>query len=222
MKKTILSSMVRRGLLLLTILTIGVAQVWADTTGKQTSFTATSGNVNSNTDITYSGIQAGRTSAPAVNSSEIRLYQNSNATYCGGVIRIYAGTGCTITSVEIGSSLGTTIGYRTDEVNYSEKRSTYTGPYSITANSTYTITSLSTDVISIACFGTTSGTRLYINKLEVTYTKAASTYTVTYNGNGNTSGSVPTDATAYSSGATVTVKGNTGSLAKTCYTFKGR
>ena len=49
----------------------------------------------------------------------------------------------------------------------------------------------------------------------------ASTYTVTYNGNDNTSGSVPTDATAYNSGATVTVKGNTGSLARTGYTFGG-
>ena len=48
------------------------------------------------------------------------------------------------------------------------------------------------------------------------------TYTVTYNGNGKTSGSVPTDASSpYSSGATVTVKGNTGNLAKTGCTFGG-
>ena len=47
------------------------------------------------------------------------------------------------------------------------------------------------------------------------------TYTVTYNANGATSGTVPTDNTAYSSGATVTVLGNTGSLAKTEYTFDG-
>ncbi|MGA1448774.1 MAG: InlB B-repeat-containing protein, partial [Ilumatobacteraceae bacterium] len=47
------------------------------------------------------------------------------------------------------------------------------------------------------------------------------TYSVTYNGNTNGSGSVPTDSTAYSSGATVTVAGNTGSLAKTGYTFGG-
>ena len=49
----------------------------------------------------------------------------------------------------------------------------------------------------------------------------ASSFTVTYNANGATSGSVPTDATSYSSGATVTVKGNTGSLAKTGWTFAG-
>lgn len=46
-------------------------------------------------------------------------------------------------------------------------------------------------------------------------------YTVTYNANGATSGMVPTDATAYSSGTLVTVLDNTGSLAKTGCTFGG-
>jgi uncharacterized repeat protein (TIGR02543 family) len=53
------------------------------------------------------------------------------------------------------------------------------------------------------------------------YAKWIPTYTVTYNGNGNTGGSVPTDATKYESGTTVTVKGNTGSLAKTGWVFAG-
>lgn len=44
---------------------------------------------------------------------------------------------------------------------------------------------------------------------------------VTYNGNGNTSGSVPTDDTDYAVGDIVTVKGNTGSLVKTGQTFLG-
>ena len=48
------------------------------------------------------------------------------------------------------------------------------------------------------------------------------TFTVTYNGNTNTSGSAPTDATSpYSSGVTVTTLGNTGNLAKTGYSFNG-
>ncbi len=47
------------------------------------------------------------------------------------------------------------------------------------------------------------------------------TYTVTYNGNGNTGGTVPTDANAYPQRSTVTVKGNTGNLARTDYTFAG-
>ena len=45
--------------------------------------------------------------------------------------------------------------------------------------------------------------------------------TVTYNGNGNTGGSVPTDSTTYKENDTVTVLGNTGSLVKTGWTFIG-
>ena len=47
------------------------------------------------------------------------------------------------------------------------------------------------------------------------------TFSVTYNDNGATSGSVPTDATAYNNNASVTVLGNTGSLAKTGYVWGG-
>lgn len=46
-------------------------------------------------------------------------------------------------------------------------------------------------------------------------------YAVLYNGNGHTSGSTPVDAGSYASGATVTVPGNTGSLARTGSTFAG-
>ena len=48
------------------------------------------------------------------------------------------------------------------------------------------------------------------------------TYNVTYNGNDETGGTAPTDASSpYAYGATVTVLGNTGSLEKTSYTFAG-
>ncbi len=50
---------------------------------------------------------------------------------------------------------------------------------------------------------------------------SATTYTVTYNANGATGGAVPTDSTQYLSGATVTVKNNTGSLVRTGYAFAG-
>lgn len=54
------------------------------------------------------------------------------------------------------------------------------------------------------------------------FTPSAASLTVTYNGNGNTGGAVPTDSNSpYSSGNTVTVLGNTGSLVKTGKTFSG-
>lgn len=59
-------------------------------------------------------------------------------------------------------------------------------------------------------------------ELEVYGTEqAVNTCTVTYNGNGNTSGSVPTDVLTYQQSATVTVKDNAGNLVKTGYTFAG-
>ena len=49
----------------------------------------------------------------------------------------------------------------------------------------------------------------------------ASTYNVTYDPNGATSGTVPQDTNAYTSGATATVIGNTGSLVQTGDSFYG-
>jgi len=46
-------------------------------------------------------------------------------------------------------------------------------------------------------------------------------YTVTYNSNYATSGTVPAPKTSYQSGQTVTVLGNTGNLVRTGYTFSG-
>lgn len=46
-------------------------------------------------------------------------------------------------------------------------------------------------------------------------------YTVTYDGNGATAGSVPIDSGSYAQGATVPVSGNTGHLQKTGSTFAG-
>lgn len=49
----------------------------------------------------------------------------------------------------------------------------------------------------------------------------AATFTATYDGNGHTGGSVPTDSNDYKEGMAVTVLGNTSSLVKTDYTFAG-
>lgn len=63
--------------------------------------------------------------------------------------------------------------------------------------------------------GTTTATRT----ISVTVNDS---YTVTYNGNGNDAGSVPTDGSSpYNGGTSVTVLGNTGSLTRAGYTFTG-
>ena len=56
----------------------------------------------------------------------------------------------------------------------------------------------------------------------ILYAQWTPVYTVTYNGNTNTSGTVPVDGSSpYTTGSTVTVLGNTGSLIKTGFTFTG-
>jgi hypothetical protein len=56
--------------------------------------------------------------------------------------------------------------------------------------------------------------------IVVVKTPGSPTYTVTYNGNGNTSGTAPADQTKTHDVA-LTLQTNTGSLAKTGYTFSG-
>jgi uncharacterized repeat protein (TIGR02543 family) len=53
------------------------------------------------------------------------------------------------------------------------------------------------------------------------YQSTATSFSVTYNGNSNTSGTVPEDATMYSTADTVTVLTNSGSLLRSGYTFDG-
>ena len=64
---------------------------------------------------------------------------------------------------------------------------------------------------------------MYMHSISVTTSDSggSNTYTVTYNANGATSGTVPSDNTQYANGAQVTVLGNTGNLAKDHYTFGG-
>ena len=59
----------------------------------------------------------------------------------------------------------------------------------------------------------------YISQIDMT-TATTAKFNVTYNGNGSTGGTVPTDATNYSANASVTVQAQ-GTMVKTNYTFGG-
>ena len=90
----------------------------------------------------------------------------------------------------------------------------------ISSGVTYTLPDGGNDITFTAgANGTYTFTYNFSTKaLTVTYPTA---YSVTYHGNGSTSGSVPTDATPYASGETVNVQGNLGYLAKSNYTLSG-
>jgi uncharacterized repeat protein (TIGR02543 family) len=81
----------------------------------------------------------------------------------------------------------------------------------------------STKTYTVKCYsyGGKKGSNLGYS-FSITDTSAGpTTYTVSYNANGASSGSVPTDSATYAAGATVTAKTNSGGLAKTGYTFDG-
>ena len=182
----LLSSVARLRLLLVMLLTLTVsANAWgADAT--ISTFTSTSGKFG---DVSYNAYKGGGTSNPAVNSSAIRLYQNSNGN-TGGYIVLSVPDGYTITSATIKSTMATTTGYYIDSnpgATTPAKANFEVSNKSLSANTEYTVSGLSTQYITFACFGTSSSSRLYVSYLSVTYQSAAAqTYNVILNRNGVT------------------------------------
>ena len=155
------------------------------TTVTQTSFTAISGNVNNDTKVSFAAYKGGGTSNPAANSGALRLYQNSNS-QTGGYVVIGVTSGYQITSATIQSTMATTTGYKltdTDPGSTTPAKNTFNvSNYSLSANTDYTVSDISTQYITFACFGTSSSSRLYLSKISVTYESTGSqttTYTVT-------------------------------------------
>lgn len=161
-------------LFLCTFLTIGTNTAWGESiTVEQKSFTAISGNVNNDVNISYIAEQGKAANKPVPNSGVIRVYQN------GGLFTISANNGVTISQVILGSAMKTSVVYSIDG-------GTDSSAQSIAANGKLTISNLSATKIKFTCKGTDKNSRLYVNYISVTYETGGSTptYTVTYDANG--------------------------------------
>ena len=126
------------------------------TTVSMTSFTAISGFVDNDNNIKYEASKGEASTAPAVNSNEIRIYQN------GGLLTITANNNKKITSITIGSSMATTVQTSVDEGSFSSNNS-------ISADGTFTINNINASSVVFKCTGTSKTERLYLNYLSVTY-----------------------------------------------------
>lgn len=141
--------------------------------------------------------------------------------------------GAQITSPNITSTVGTVSFYSSSSTASGSVQVNYSIDGGITWNSAtgspFTLTN-GLPVLKIATINSSSpnilvqfyrtASTVYIDDVNI-LAFSTPTYNVTYNGNTNTSGSVPTDATVYNSGDTATVLGNTGSLVKTGFAFNG-
>ena len=123
-----------------------------------TSFSATSASMDSN--VSYSTAKGGGTSEPAINSGEIRLYQNSTG---GGSITITVKDGYKLQSVTIGSSMKTKVAYTKGDGK------TKSATSDLAADGKYTVDEIAENSITFHCMGSDKNSRLYVNYLSVTY-----------------------------------------------------
>lgn len=147
-------------MLLAVILLVGSGGAWAATETIST-FTTISGKVGTN--VSYASFKGGGTVDPVVNTSQIRLYQNSAGTG-GGFITVSVPTGYKISAASIQSGMATTVAYSIDGSG-----NTKTGSAALSTTGTYTASGLSANSVTFHCMGTTSSTRLYVKNLSVTY-----------------------------------------------------
>lgn len=148
--------------------------MFGQTTVTQTTFTVTSANnLNGDKNVSYSCEKGGGTVAPAVNNGEIRLYQNKNGKPGGSITIKVTDANYEINSVSVGSSMGTSVAYTID----SETTLSKSAP--LAANSEYSLTGLQATSVTFYCMGTTEKTRLYVNKLSVTYSEKGAEKTQT-------------------------------------------
>lgn len=128
------------------------------------SFTAVSGNVGSDENVTYKAEKGNASTKPAVNNGQIRVYQD------GGLFTVSVVEGCTLNNVTLGSAMATSVTYVTD------KTTTASSSKSIAANGTVSVDLTGGEKsITFTCTGTSKTSRLYVNSLSVTYTSSGTT-----------------------------------------------
>jgi uncharacterized repeat protein (TIGR02543 family) len=102
-----------------------------------------------------------------------------------------------------------------------EYETAYTATITLTPKTGYTFTGVSADFFTVNEATATNPADSGVVTAVFPETEPNAEYTVIYNGNNNTGGTVPVDPNEYAEGDTLTVLGNTGSLEKTGYNFDG-
>ncbi|MGD9731370.1 MAG: LamG-like jellyroll fold domain-containing protein [Desulfamplus sp.] len=184
------------------------ARSYSDTTSRAIGY----GNGADATEISNTSIQIS-------NSASVKAYSKQVSSLMAGTI---SASGCKIIQGTFSTAPNSTL-----NLNFGDSTNSITMPSTylsfalnnFTSSSTFTMSNASITVLN----GGSANIDCSASVTNLSNLDLASNYTVTYNGNGNTSGTPPppADGNAYPQGSTVTVLGNTGTLAKTGYTFDG-
>lgn len=154
------------------IFTLLIALMWTaggyadDVTATQSTFTAVSAdNLGGDINVSYTTAKGGASTAPAVYSNQIRLYQGTSSKP-GGSITITVADGYKMTSAVIGSGMATKVAYSLDDATSPSSETS-----SLAKGGKYTVSDLDAKAITFYCMGESSSSRLYVNYLSVTYTQ---------------------------------------------------
>ena len=201
-----------------------ISKSWEATSGGNaanwTSGSDGSGFSNNGIQVTTTSTGANGTSPKSfTNVSKIILTYNTNKSKGAGTASVKIGSNSETSKAWAysGSADGTSANF-TLQYDYN---TTQSGAVKITLNTTTNSIYLVSCAITTSSGGGSGSSSSSGSSEDSSSSVAPATYTVTYNENGATSGSVPTDSNEYNSGASVTVLGNTGELAKTGYVWGG-
>ena len=217
------------------LLTIGVGQMWGttlfhETFGDNSSSARTWSNtysVKSGVSGVYSGASMTVTNAKQSKNtvgstkSGLTVASNTTGTYIIGPLNVSKFNTFVVTykwkASSVSKTYWTKLYYKTSSGgSYTEVSGTGAGATTYVTRTYSLPAAAQTSTLYLKVEWLTSNTDSQIDEFDLD-----GKCSVTYNGNGNTGGSVPTDATKYDINASVTVKSNSGSLVKTGYTFDG-
>ena len=212
---------------MLMVLCLGIGNVW----GAQVTY-ARSGCSISGSSITISDESKRDANISSVTitglSSNSDYFKIKGKTNDNSVITVTPAANVTLTSVVL---VFTTAPDLTKVNLYDGNMTSSTALAASESNTKFTWSGSSTSAKSFGYLNASGTSNNYgqLGSIIISYTTSGggggdtpSTYAVTYDGNGKTSGDVPTDSNSpYNEGDEVTVLGNTGSLTKTGFTFAG-
>jgi uncharacterized repeat protein (TIGR02543 family) len=164
--------------------------------------------------ITVSGMGSGATSSIRISTTRI-TYDTGTATTAGTALNAAL-------TPTFGTASVTTNGYTVSITNYDSNYTWFVQTSSGSAQIISGAVKVTGAAFATSVTATVTATRTsYVMGSANFVGTTLAALTATYTGNGNTGGSVPSNATSYQTNETFTVLGNTGTLIKPGYSFAG-